>query len=56
VKWYEAFACWKTAVILQQLHSRYLRGESTDERMASRGDRIAGQARRATMILDDAGL
>jgi aminoglycoside phosphotransferase (APT) family kinase protein len=56
VKWYEAFACWKTAVILQQLHTRYLRGESTDERMATRGDRISGQARRAMMILDDAGL
>ncbi|HSS09804.1 MAG TPA: phosphotransferase family protein [Acidimicrobiales bacterium] len=56
VHWYEAFACWKTAVILQQLYTRYLRGESTDERMATRGDRIAGQARRAMMILDDAGL
>src|SRR6202035_2781600 len=56
VAWYEAFACWKTAVILQQLHTRYLRGESTDERMATRGDRIAGQARRAMMVLDDSGL
>jgi aminoglycoside phosphotransferase (APT) family kinase protein len=35
--WYEAFACWKTAVVLQQLHQRYVRGESTDERMAERG-------------------
>ena len=42
-------------VVLQQLHARYLRGESTDERMASRGDRIAGQARRAMAILDTAG-
>jgi aminoglycoside phosphotransferase (APT) family kinase protein len=56
VKWYEAFACWKTAVILQQLYTRYLRGESTDERMGTRGDLIPGQARRAMMILDDAGL
>ena len=56
VPWYEAFACWKTAVVLQQLYSRYVRGESTDARMASRGDKIAGQAQRAMTILDDAGL
>ena len=34
-RWYEAFACWKTAVIFQQLYQRYVRGESTDERMAT---------------------
>jgi aminoglycoside phosphotransferase (APT) family kinase protein len=56
VKWYEAFACWKTAVVLQQLYTRYLRGEPTDERMATRGDQVVGQARRAMMILDDARL
>jgi aminoglycoside phosphotransferase (APT) family kinase protein len=39
----EAFACWKTAVTVQQLYTRYLRGESTDERMATRGDLVAGQ-------------
>ena len=55
VHWYEAFACWKTAIILQQLYTRYLRGETTDERMATRGDSISAQARRATMILDAAG-
>ena len=41
VDWYEAYGCFKTAVILQQLYARYLRGETTDERMASRGDHIA---------------
>jgi aminoglycoside phosphotransferase (APT) family kinase protein len=56
VHWYEAFACWKTAVILQQLYTRYLRGESTDERMATRGDSISAQARRAMTILDEAGI
>ncbi len=55
VYWYEAFACWKTAVVLQQLHTRYVRGESTDERMAKKGDNIAPQARRAMTILDRAG-
>jgi aminoglycoside phosphotransferase (APT) family kinase protein len=52
VGWYEAFACWKTAVILQQLHTRYLRGETTDERMATRGQDVSMQARRAMAILD----
>jgi aminoglycoside phosphotransferase (APT) family kinase protein len=56
VAWYEAFACWKTAVILQQLHTRYLRGESTDERMATKDEGVASQARRAGTILDAAGL
>jgi hypothetical protein len=30
VDWYEAFACWKTAVVLQQLYTPYVHGESTD--------------------------
>ena len=55
VYWYEAFACWKTAVVLQQLYTRYVRGESTDERMATRGEKISPQARRAMAILDRAG-
>ena len=56
VPWYEAFACWKTAVVLQQLYIRYVRGDSTDPRMATRGEKVAGQAQRAMTILDDAGL
>jgi aminoglycoside phosphotransferase (APT) family kinase protein len=56
VHWYEAFACWKTAIILQQLHTRYLRGETTDERMATRGRDVSMQARRAMSILDRAGV
>ena len=26
IDWYEAYGCWKTIVILQQLYARYLRG------------------------------
>ncbi|MDA8693445.1 phosphotransferase family protein, partial [Saprospiraceae bacterium] len=33
IKWYEAFAYWKGAVIGQQLYERYLKGASTDDRM-----------------------
>jgi aminoglycoside phosphotransferase (APT) family kinase protein len=51
IGWYQAFACWKTAVVLQQLHDRYLRGETADERMANRGDRVAELAARARRLL-----
>ena len=52
VRWYEAFAAWKTAVVLQQLYARWVRGESTDPRMAERGPKVEGQLRRAQTILD----
>ena len=54
IRWYEAFAAWKTAVILQQLYARWVRGESTDPRMAERGPMVAGQVRRAAAILEAA--
>jgi aminoglycoside phosphotransferase (APT) family kinase protein len=49
IRWYQAFAAWKTAVVMQQLYDRYLRGETADQRMASRADQVpelAGRARR----------
>ena len=52
IRWYEAFAAWKTAVILQQLYARWVRSESTDPRMAERGPMVAGQVRRAAAILE----
>ena len=51
IAWYEAFACWRTCVILQQLHQRYVRGESTDPRMADKGDNIAMLAERSLRII-----
>jgi len=51
VRWYQAFASWKTAIVLQQLHDRYLRGETSDERMASRGERVTELAARARRLL-----
>jgi aminoglycoside phosphotransferase (APT) family kinase protein len=55
VYWYEAFACWRVAIICQQLYQRFVRGESTDERMASRGDNVGMLANRARRILADRG-
>ena len=42
--------------MLEQLHMRYVNGESTDERMADKGELMARQVRRAATILDRAGL
>ena len=52
VAWFEAFATWKTAVVLEQLYQRHVRGESTDPRMAERGEPVARMARRAGVLLD----
>ncbi|MFF0283628.1 phosphotransferase family protein [Rhodococcus aetherivorans] len=51
IGWYEAFGCWKTVVILQQLYARFVRGESTDPRMGERGAAVAPLARRALGLL-----
>jgi aminoglycoside phosphotransferase (APT) family kinase protein len=52
VRWWEAFALWKTVVVVQQLHRRWVRGESTDPRMATIADRIPALIRAATAVLD----
>lgn len=50
--WYEALGCWKTAIIMQQLYMRWVRGESTDPRMAERGGPVVALAERALNLLD----
>ena len=52
VAWYEAFGCWKTAVILQQLYVRHLRGESADDRMTARGAQVGRIAQRALALAE----
>jgi aminoglycoside phosphotransferase (APT) family kinase protein len=52
IHWYEAYGSWKTAVIMQQLYARYARGETSDERMGTRADRLDGVAARALELLD----
>ena len=50
--WFEAFALWKTVVVVQQLHRRWVRGESTDPRMATIADRIPSLIAAATAVLE----
>ena len=53
VAWYEAFATWKNAVVTQQLHQRYVRGESTDARMAAQAAHPPRLAARTERLLAD---
>ncbi len=52
VAWYEAFGCWKTAIILQQLYVRHVRGETSDDRMAARGEQVVRIADRALALAE----
>lgn len=51
--WYEAFACFKTAVIAQQLYRRYVDGGTTDERMEKFGAAARSFARLGVAKLTD---
>jgi aminoglycoside phosphotransferase (APT) family kinase protein len=51
VRWYEAFACWKTIIVREQLHHRFLRGESADLRTSRLHEDSPMLARRAQRIL-----
>lgn len=55
-KWYEAFAQWKTGVVIQQLHQRWVRGESTDPRMETIADRLPLLATTSARLLDELGV
>lgn len=52
IAWYEAFAQWKTAVVVQQLHHRWKVGDSSDERMATIADTLPALVASAAMLLD----
>ena len=52
VGWYEAFAQWKTGVVVQQLHHRWKVGDSTDERMETIADRLPLLIHTAEVLLD----
>ena len=51
LRWYEAFACWRMAITVQQLANRYLQGDSRDERLVRAGARVPEFADRAEAIL-----
>ncbi|MEL6984143.1 MAG: phosphotransferase family protein [Actinomycetota bacterium] len=53
--WYDAFAQWKTAVVVQQLHHRWAVGDSTDERMATIAESLPLLIGAADRLLSDLG-
>lgn len=51
IGWFEAFANWKTVVVRQQIHNRWLEGQSSDPRHAAVADCAPGLAEAARRLL-----
>jgi aminoglycoside phosphotransferase (APT) family kinase protein len=51
LSWYQAFARWRTGVVVQQLANRYASGQSSDERLAAMGALVPSIAENALSIL-----
>ena len=54
VTFYEVFAVFKLAVVLQQIFYRYRRGQTDDPRFATLGERVSWLARVATTLAEKA--
>ena len=52
INWYEAFAYWKGAVVMQQLFKRFQDGETQDARFANFDQAMRENALIARNILD----
>jgi aminoglycoside phosphotransferase (APT) family kinase protein len=50
--WFDAFAQWKTATVVQQLHHRWRVGDSKDPRMETIAERVPVLAAQASRLLD----
>ena len=50
LKFYEVFALFKIAVVVQQIYYRFVNGQTSDPRFANLGDRVTYLARRAQEI------
>ena len=53
VAWYEAFARWKTATVVQQLHHRWVVGDSKDPRMETIAVRVPALAASSARLLEE---
>lgn len=52
IRWFQVFAAFRTAVILQQIYIRWLRGQTQDARFASFGKRVIALIDKARFISD----
>jgi aminoglycoside phosphotransferase (APT) family kinase protein len=51
ILWYQVFAAFKLAVIIQQIYIRYVRGQTQDARFAQYWRRVLGLARKAQVLI-----
>jgi aminoglycoside phosphotransferase (APT) family kinase protein len=51
LRFFEVFALFKIAVVIQQIYYRFVKGQTDDPRFANFGDRVTFLARRATTLL-----
>jgi aminoglycoside phosphotransferase (APT) family kinase protein len=56
IAFYETFALYKVAVVVQQIYLRYERGQTKDPRFAGFEDRVAGLAEAALDVAERSGL
>jgi len=56
IAFYEAFALFKVAVVLQQIYFRYVRGQTHDERFKDFDRRVNGLARAALELAERSGI
>ncbi|MFQ5520917.1 MAG: phosphotransferase family protein, partial [Candidatus Methylomirabilia bacterium] len=56
IAFYEIFALYKIAVVVQQIYIRYKRGQTQDERFAGFGPRVEALAEAALALADKSGL
>ncbi|HXG92731.1 MAG TPA: phosphotransferase family protein [Blastocatellia bacterium] len=56
IAFYEVFALFKVAVVLQQIYFRYARGQTRDERFKDFDRRVAGLARAALDLAERSGI
>jgi aminoglycoside phosphotransferase (APT) family kinase protein len=56
IAFYEAFALFKVAVVLQQIFFRYFRGQTKDERFKDFDKRVSGLARAAWELAEKSGI
>jgi aminoglycoside phosphotransferase (APT) family kinase protein len=50
IRYYETFALFKIAVVIQQIYYRYVQGQTTDARFATFDARVAYLARHASNL------
>ena len=51
LKFYEVFALFKVAVVIQQIYYRFVKHQTDDQRFANFGERVTSLARRAVSLL-----